>query len=122
MVFAVPTPWREHHNREGGPKLPWNTAAEAEAHARSFNDGQHVYQCSRCGRWHVGLFRNRLGWMTETLMLDIELGGRVVANLRHETLHPFGAINERVRAAERQRAIRYPVAVPNRRWHPVQCP
>lgn len=99
-VFTERNPWRQHHNRNGRVKqsLASREEAEQQAHQQSADTGYEYspYRCDLCCQWHVGATRRYLNfWNRELEDMEIELGRRVAAHIKLETLHPYGAIRKR---------------------------
>lgn len=75
---------RQHHRRDGRPKLRFPDPASAMVAVRQLieQDGDHArrtaaYQCASCGDWHIGNHHP-----DATLM--VEIGERAWSNMRAE--------------------------------------
>lgn len=102
-IFKPRDVWRQHHNANGRPKLPWNTEHAARAHALSHESALSVYRCELCDSFHVGVTRNPHQWMADAIIDEIEFGARVVAHLRREQLGPRGVMLGHAKTLERIR-------------------
>lgn len=107
-VFAVSSPWRQHHTRYGKPKQihPSREAAEQKALDQTADLGTEfsAYTCDLCGEYHIGGTRRYIHiWQRQLQDMDLELGERVVAHMKQEAVRPYGAIRQRCLTAIRHR-------------------
>lgn len=105
--YKGPSRWRQHHNQHGRMKLTFPDESSAQAHIDKSEELREVYQCAVCSSWHFATKQKSIRtWYTKAAveLMVLELGERVVANLKDEnfTHRASHAITERWKVIQKR--------------------